>query len=413
MTTPLVAQAGDSTTGLTGLGLVEDAHQIAEAIRGNSWVDGVLGGVGASLDGLALAIDPLGTLAAWGVAWLIEHVQPLQDALDWLAGDVDEIAAQAATWRNVAAFTDSAQQDYADRLRTEVAGWFGASGDAYRAHASEHLAALKGISTAAGGISSAVEGAGLLVSLVRGIVRDLIAQFVATLAVRLPQWLAAEGLTLGLATPVVASQVAALVARGVNKIQHFIRALLNSLRRLMPMIDRLGEVLERLRMLTDRLARSSPSTRPEPTPGPATHAGTENASGNKPEGDLEPNEPRPAEADARDSTPQAFVDEVVSNPRSVAGHSAQSIADQFNAAGYSAVVEQSTRSGTSGNAIQVRIHGHPDITNIQVHPGGGRHTPEGSPYWKISTNTVGKIWIIPENFRGADELRGNVVRYDK
>jgi hypothetical protein len=67
---------------------------------------------------------------------------------------------------------------------------------------------------------------------VRGIVRDLIAQFVATLAARLPQWLAEAGLTLGLATPVVIGQVAALVAKWVNKIQHFVRALLSSLRRL-------------------------------------------------------------------------------------------------------------------------------------------------------------------------------------
>jgi len=61
----------------------------------------------------------------------------------------------------------------------------------------------------------------------------------------------------------------------------------------------------------------------------------------------------------------------------------------------------------------VRIQGHPEITNIQVHPGGGRHTPEGSPYWKISTNTSGKTWVVPENFRGAEELGGNVVRYDE
>jgi hypothetical protein len=121
----------------------------------------------------------------------------------------------------------------------------------------------------------------------------------------------------------------------------------------------------------------------------------------------------PASAGPATAAAQSFVDSITTDPTSVSGRSAQEIADQFNAAGYPATVEQSTKKGTSGNAVQVRISNHPEITNIQVHPGGGRHTPEGSPYWKISTSTAGKTWVIPGNFRGAEELGGNVVRYDE
>lgn len=130
--------------------------------------------------------------------------------------------------------------------------------------------------------------------------------------------------------------------------------------------------------------------------------------------------PKPGDTDGKgsDSTtpgtdnPEGFIDNIVSDPKSVSGRSAEEIAQMFNDAGYPATVQQSTKKGTSGNAVQVRIQGHPEITNIQVHPGGGRHTPDGSPYWKISTSTAGKIWVIPEDFRGADDLNGNVVRYD-
>ncbi|OJF15389.1 hypothetical protein [Couchioplanes caeruleus] len=252
----LVATAHDSTTWATGLGLVEDAQQIASGIENNRWVDTSLGGVGASLEILSLALDPIGGLLSWGVGWLMEHVQPLKEALDWLAGNADAVAAHAATWGNVARFTASARADYAAKLGSEVSQWFGASGDAYRGHADRHLAAMEGIATAAQGISSAVEGAGLLVGLVRGIVRDLIADFIATLAARLPQWLATEGITLGIATPLVVSQVGSLVAKWVNKIQHFIRALLDSLRRLTPMVDHLGQVLIDLKSLLKRGART-------------------------------------------------------------------------------------------------------------------------------------------------------------
>ena len=135
-----------------------------------------------------------------------------------------------------------------------------------------------------------------------------------------------------------------------------------------------------------------------------------------------PGDPQPAGGRAgTDASPagpdlaaaRSFVDNVAADPRSVAGRSAEEIAGQFTAAGYPATVEQSRKKGTSGNAVQVRIERHPQITNIQVHPGGGRHTPAGSPYWKISTSTDGKIWVVPADFRGADELTGKVVRYDE
>jgi hypothetical protein len=238
--------------------LVEDAAQVSNGIQNNSWVDGTLGGVGGSLDILAMAIDPLGSLVSWGVSWLMEHVKPLKEALDWLAGNPDQISAHAATWQNVAKFTLDARQQYSDAISAETARWLGASGDAYHEHAGLHLSVMEGISKAAHGISYAVEGAGLLVGLVRGIVRDLIAQFIGTLAARLPQWLAEEGFSFGLATPVVIGQVSALVAKWANKIQHFVRALLNSLRRLQPLLHRLGEILTELKDMLKKLARSNP-----------------------------------------------------------------------------------------------------------------------------------------------------------
>ncbi|MEV6596384.1 hypothetical protein AB0M36_05880 [Actinoplanes sp. NPDC051346] len=287
MSNPLVAQEHSSTTWYTGLGLIEDAAQITSGIQNNSWVDGTLGTVGGSLDMLGLAIDPIGSLVSWGVSWLMEHVKPLKDALDWLAGNPDAIAAHAATWDNVAKYTADTRTQYSDAVTAATASWLGASGDAYREHAATHLAVMEGISNAAHGISYAVQGAGLLVGMVRGIVRDLIAQFIGTLAARLPMWLAEEGLTLGAATPLVIAQVGALVAKWVNKIQHFVRALLNSLRRLTPMLHRLGEVFTQLKALLNKLARSSPfgggkhGTPPkDPPPGGKPHAPGKGTFGN-------------------------------------------------------------------------------------------------------------------------------------
>jgi hypothetical protein len=233
---------------------VDAVFEVAADIRGGSWVDaslGGIGGLGASLDTLSLVADPLGGLVAMGVGWLLEHVAVLREALDELAGNTAAVTAHSVTWENVAAAMSAARDQYQARLDADTARWLGASGDAYRRHAAEQIATVEGIGVAAGGVASAVMGTGMLVALVREIVRDLLADFVATLVARLPQWLAMEGLTLGIATPAVVSQVASMVAAWAGRIQHFIRGLLTSLRNLLPKLDDLI-------MLASGRSRSSP-----------------------------------------------------------------------------------------------------------------------------------------------------------
>ncbi|WP_157411493.1 hypothetical protein [Actinoplanes rectilineatus] len=86
-----------------GVGIAEDIASIRHGVENGSWIDGSLGVVGAGLDTLALVSDPLGVLMQYGVAWIIEHVRPLTEALDQLAGDPAAIAGATATWRDIAA----------------------------------------------------------------------------------------------------------------------------------------------------------------------------------------------------------------------------------------------------------------------------------------------------------------------
>jgi len=63
------------------------------------------------------------------------------------------------------------------------------------------------------------------------------------------------------------------------------------------------------------------------------------------------------------------VEGLVGNPGSLYGRSANEIADAFVEQGFGATVRQSTRG--SQRAAIVSIEGHPEIAQIQVHPGGG------------------------------------------
>src|ERR1044071_2262462 len=122
-----------TTSPWAGVWLAEDIELIAQGVRNQSWVDGTLGAVGAGLDALALVSDPIGGLLQYGVAWLIEHVKPLSEALDWLAGDPGQITAHAQTWRHISAALRDRAGDLEQAVRRDVAEWTGSAADAYRA----------------------------------------------------------------------------------------------------------------------------------------------------------------------------------------------------------------------------------------------------------------------------------------
>jgi hypothetical protein len=267
MTNPLVATAaGAGPAPWAGVWIAEDIDLIVQGVRTGSWIDGSLGAVGAGLDALALVSDPIGGLLQYGIAWLIEHVQPLSEALDWLAGDPAQIAAHAQTWRTVG---DSLRAD-ADQLvravRWDLADWSGAASDAYRSFADRRVQSLGALARAADGMALMVEGAGLLIGTVRLMVRDAVATVVSRLIVYAGELVA----TAGLATPLVVEQVATLCAAWAARIARWLKGLIASLRRLGDAMRRMGDAVTRLREArrTDTMGRRSdwrdPARHPQP-----------------------------------------------------------------------------------------------------------------------------------------------------
>ncbi|WP_247686283.1 WXG100 family type VII secretion target [Micromonospora sp. C31] len=248
---PLVATAAETPpSAWAGIWICEDIELIAQGVRNGSWIDGTLGVVSAGLDALAFVSDPVGALLQYGIAWLIEHVKPLSEALDWLAGDPAQITAHAQTWRNVAASLRREAADLAAAVRTDVAGWGGGAGPAYRSWAAEQQQAIGGLAQGADTLAAITEGAAGLVAAVRLLVRDAIATCVSRLIVYAGELV----VTGGLAAPLVVEQVTTLVASWAARIARLLRGLLASLRRLMPEIRRLGDLIEKLKQALGRLS---------------------------------------------------------------------------------------------------------------------------------------------------------------
>ncbi|MEO3768988.1 WXG100 family type VII secretion target [Micromonospora sp. B9E7] len=267
---PLVAAAADTPpSAWAGIWICEDIELIAQGVRNGSWIDGSLGVVSAGLDALAFVSDPVGALLQYGIAWLIEHVKPLSEALDWLAGDPAQITAHAQTWRNVAGSLRADAAELARAVCADVAAWGGSAGPAYRTWATEQQQAITGLAQGADTMAAITEGAAGLVAAVRLLVRDAIATCVSRLVVYAGELVA----TGGLAAPLVLEQVTTLVASWGARIARLLRALLNSLRRLVPEIRRLGDLIEKLKQALGRLQRQSPGPQRLDDPGPTRAPG--------------------------------------------------------------------------------------------------------------------------------------------
>ena len=102
-----------------------------------------------------------------------------------------------------------------------------------------------------------------------------------------------------------------------------------------------------------------------------------------------------------------YLDDILANPASVWGKSAKELEDEINKIeGINASTSKTTRG--SKKADKVSINGKSQISQIQVHPGGGRHT-EG-PYYKISTSSKGIIKVIdPTDYKYQGD---NCLFYD-
>ncbi|HET9143099.1 MAG TPA: DUF6531 domain-containing protein [Actinophytocola sp.] len=263
---PLVAAPVSQTTAVTGIGIAESCVDLANGVSNGDWVEAGLGGLGVGLEVLSMVIDPLGTLASYGVSWLIEHVRPLKEALDWFAGDPPVIESFSQTWGNVAAEVGAVAQDLTGEVNGGTAGWTGTAGDAYRGHAAQAADAVAGAGTLADGISVGVMVMGQVVAFVREFIRDLVGELVG----RLISWALETVATLGLATPLVVAQATTAITKVVNKVADLVRKLVKTIGNVAPrirkIIDKLDEIIAMLRKLL-RKADAPGGTNP------ARHAG--------------------------------------------------------------------------------------------------------------------------------------------
>jgi uncharacterized protein YukE len=248
---PLVATANSSVDPWAGVWIAEDIEAIYRGVRDGSWIEGTLGAVSAGLDALAFVSDPVGALLQYGVTWIIEHVEPLREALDWLAGNPAQIRAHAQTWSNVAGALHDRAENLDRAVRWDMTEWTGSAADAYRTWTGQQKAAVDALAKAAETLAAITEAAGILVAGVRMLVRDGIATVVSRLVV----YAAEEVASLGFATPLVVEQVATLCASWAARIARWLKDLVSSLARLHGMAGKIAQLIEKIKGILSKFGR--------------------------------------------------------------------------------------------------------------------------------------------------------------
>ena len=250
MTNPLVAPTVDAPVSpWAGVWLADDVESIRGAVQDRSWAELSVAGASAGMDVLAFVTDPFGSLLQYGFAWLMEHVRPLAEALDWLAGDPDAIAAQTQTWRNIAGALRDNTDDLIRAVRWDTTDWEGEAGDAYHTWSANQQNTITALAQAADTMAVMTDAAASLIAGVRQMVRDAIALVVSHLI----DYAIEELASLGSATAVVANQAAILCSTWSKRISRWLHDLMTSLARLGTLGDRLHGALEAIKALLRRI----------------------------------------------------------------------------------------------------------------------------------------------------------------
>ena len=370
-TNPLVAERKDTTTPLAGTFLLEDGEALVQAINDKDWVAGGLAVVGGAFDAAAAASDPIGTLIAMGLGWVLDHVQPFNTWLEQLTGDADQVKAHATTWKNVQKHLQATAETMASHITTDLADMNGRTITAYQGAAGDITQAINAAGTWAGAIGTALEVTAFIVQFVHDFVRDAISEVVGSILSYAAELIA----TVGLAWPIVAEQIATRIASLIGQVGRNVKNLVTSARNLVKKLTDLKTLFHTLKNKLDDLFKklhktdtpTTPTKGPTPTTGGNTspHGDTGSTSGSSGAGNTSPpsNNTHPGGTSSGSTTPTTSPGHTGGNTNPTSG--ANTTGTTSSATPTSGA---NTPTHTDGSHTTMTADNAPSTNNSTTHP---------------------------------------------
>lgn len=230
---------------LTGITGYEAFAQMEKGLDDGSVLNAVSGGVGYALDILSFATDPIGYVAGQLFSWMLEHVEPLRQVLDYLGGNPTMIKAYAQSWTNIQEAMQAIQSDFGEKIAT-MSSWVGETAQAYR----ERVAAVQAQMGASGEAAGAINKLMLQVAEIVGGIRTAVRDTLSWLAGCLVGYAIKIAATVGTGTPLVIAQALMDITKAGVKVAEMLGILGK-------VISKAGVVLVVIRDLLDGIAKAA------------------------------------------------------------------------------------------------------------------------------------------------------------
>ena len=236
----LVAEVKESETVWSGSRLLEDGVDLKEAFESNSWVAGGLATAATVADTAAAVMDPLGEALSAGIGWIIEHLSPLKDWLNELAGDSDAVAAAASTWTNIGTKLSSCATDLEAVCSSRLAGQESLAVATFKTLQAGSASHLRMTGQLAGAISGGLTVASVIVRVVHDMVRDAIADVIGKLTSKA----AIMAVSLGTAAPWAVSSLAADVSSWATRLSKEVTNVVTSAKNLKGLLSKANRLFD-------------------------------------------------------------------------------------------------------------------------------------------------------------------------
>ncbi len=205
----------------TGGGPAESMAQLVNSIENDAAFSVAANGAVLGLDALGAMADPLETIAGSAIGWLLEHVGFLNDFLDYTAGDPVAVDEAVAELYKAAKELDTLAAEHITSLSKDVPTYGEGGSASFNAFLDRGMPRAEQIRTqslACRGLGSAMAVDGGIVATVRGVIREILVEFVYWLLKTGAAALAAAPYTFGGSLAALAGDSAIQAARTARTI---------------------------------------------------------------------------------------------------------------------------------------------------------------------------------------------------
>src|SRR5437763_2069742 len=199
-----------------------------------------------------IATDPLGWLVGQGLSFLINAVQPVQDAIHFVSGDGPALGKAAENFGTIAKGLQDMAVNFAQVADQNLTAWQGDAANAARKGLAEFANGINGTAAKAGDLAQALQISSMIMTFIEELIKAILTEiitwlimlWVPAIAAAVPTF-GASTAAAGAATPPKLASTAAKTTGKVNRLRKLLQELLEWLRKVQSKLQstRLGRIV--------------------------------------------------------------------------------------------------------------------------------------------------------------------------